>query len=51
MRASKYYVENTAQLETWKMVNENKVSYCKTWHNEKKSCFPLGQTYKPTILN
>ena len=24
-----YYVENKAQLETWKKVNENKVSYCK----------------------
>ena len=23
------------------------------WNNQKqqKSCFPLGQTYKPTILN
>ena len=55
MRVLKYYVENKAQLETWKKVNENKVSYCKalrceTIEQTTKNCFPLCQTYKPTII-
>ena len=32
-------------------VNENKALYFKALRSETiKSCFPLGQTYKPTII-
>ena len=54
MRVLKYYVENKALFETWKKVNEV-LSDCEalgweTIKNNKKSCFPLCQTYKPTII-
>ena len=48
----KYY-ENKAQRDENK-VNENKVLYCKALRCEtiknNKNCFPLCQTYKPTII-
>ena len=49
-RVLKYYLENEAQLETWKKVNENKVLYCKVKDVKQskttKNCFHLCQTYK-----
>ena len=54
MRVQKHYVENKALFRHENKANENKVLYCKsssyeTMKKKQKSCFPLCQTYKPTV--
>ena len=52
MRVLRYYVENKALFETWRLGKQKNIilwGIKYMWNNEK-CCFLLWQTHKPTII-